>query len=463
MATLPRPRFFMSARKTHQAARNVPRLIFLVSLLCTLAIHIVGAQQAVQGELGALQTVTVTDKDFAFRFAFDLEAGDTIYASAYDPTRQMALEISLIEPNGVMLAQAYPNAIGTVLPPFTVASGGTYTVEIVRPDWASQQTGTFDLIVDRVAFTAVKPDGVYTGRILYAGAAAFFTYTGKRNELFRFAASGDSLAFYMLAQDGNTFVNTDIQDELLGALNILPEDGTFVAFLQTADPEGSDYTLQLKPITPITVEAGQGVYTGTYTESTTPILKLAALAEQPWRITSQELQDVSSYLEIYSLADPTFPLATDYGSGPNGIPRIDPFIAPADGDYLIVLYVDDGQPGERELNYEITLETGELRTLEVGTAVNSSVTADDNLANYFYIGLTGDALRVTIERTSEEGQPSLRVVSEFDEVISFYTRSGSKAVFEIILPVDGLYRFEVRDASYSASKMDFSLLIEASE
>lgn len=446
----------------HRSATFFQKSIAIVCLFCFLAIHGVGAQQATQGELGVSQTVNVTDKDAVFHFTYDLEPGDTIYASAYDPSRQMGLEINLIEPNGVTLTQAYPNAIGTVLPPFTVASGGTYTIEIFRPEWA-QQTGTFDLIVDRVAFTAVKPDGIYTGQIPQAGGAAFFTYTGKRNELFRFAATGEALAFYMLRQDGSSFVNTDLQDELLGTLNILPEDGTFVAFLQTADPDGSDYTLQLKPITPITVEEGQNVYTGTYTESTTPILKLTATAGQPWRITSAEFEDISTSMEIYSLADPTYPIASDYGSGPNGTPRIDPFIAPADGEYLIVLYADDGQPGERELNYEIALETSELRTLELGTAVTGSVTLEDNLTNYFYTGVTGEALRVTIEKTSGDGQPSLRVVSEQDEVISFYTRSGTKAVFDITLPLDGLYRFEVRDASYIATQMDYSLLIEAVE
>jgi hypothetical protein len=421
------------------------------------------AQDAQPLELGTPLEVSFSDKVSSAQFTLTLEAGTTIYAAAYEPNFLLTLEISLVEPNGVTIAQAYPNALGTVLPPVTAASAGVYTLIVSQPDWATSRDGAFTLTVDEAEIAPVKPDGIYTGRLNGAGDVNFFSYTGPQYELFSLELLGSGTAFFMLNSDNSGLIRTDAADRAARPFNSLPAEGTFVAFAQTVEAAGSDYTLTLRPIAPVKVAPGETI-AGNYTEARVPVLLLDSKAGQAWRITTATAsENLSDSLQIFAVTDPINPVGVDYGSGPGGQPQFDPFVAPVEGQYLIVALLEDFSLDARELDYSITVTETERLTLIPGERLEATLAVDQGIVTYFYDGTAGQMIRLTFAQRGATGELGLRLLSAQDEVVTFTGRGGRSAVIEAVLPLDGEYRVEVSNIAYEPAPLDYALTLEIIE
>lgn len=432
----------------------------LVIFLLFVGIIPAAAQDAVL-EYGVPVNGEISNDKILYRYTFEGGAGDTIYISAFIPGDSFPAVLRLLAPNGAQLAQVNRNALGTVLPPTKLEAAGSYTVELIREEWAVDQSGSFQLVVDRTSPTAIKPDGVYTGRLEYPGDIAFFTYSAPQNEFFSYNINGEALIFFMLDPNRSLFINTNVADEIYEPLSALPSEGEYIAMLQTLHEDGSDYTLSLKPVTPIVMQPGDTL-TGEYSELDSPVFVFDSTANASWNIISHVATDLDSQLLVYDASQPYYTIDGDYG-GSDGSPRVDSFLAPADGQYLVVLRSFDNQPGNRELAYTVSLEAVELKLLTLDTLVQGTLKSDTGEVTYFYDGQEGETLRISIELISDAGELGLQMYSPQDEVINFGARGGTKATFEVTLRVTGLHRVIVRDNSYQAPKMDYSLSIEAVE
>lgn len=404
-------------------------------------------------------TVTLHGSVTRFRYTFEGTADDLIYATAFIPDGQLELRMEIFGVNGTSLATALGNAMGTMLGPIKLTGTGRYTIEVSQPEYNLGNNGDFTMLVDYAELTSVKPDGRYGGTLPQAGAAVFFSYTGPANELFGYAATGQALGLFMRQPNGEGFLR-DFDygsGEFRNPLNVLPTGGEYSAFLQTANPTGTDYTFRLTPVRVIELEAGSSV-SGTLTSEDVQVFRFASNIDELWRIdvTGDNMQS-NVRLEVRNADQLDTFLAGDQSSGINGAPRLEPFISTAAGTYYIILMT---QNESRAYDFTLNLTPSAAVRLDAGVAQSGSASVDTGALIYIYFGVADEVIRVTLDTAS--GRPNLVVFSPTDELATYMSRSRGQSTFELTLPQTGLYTFRLVENSYTPGvNLDFSLMVES--
>ncbi|HEX2623279.1 MAG TPA: hypothetical protein VHL11_24130, partial [Phototrophicaceae bacterium] len=372
-----------------------------------------------------------------YRYNFDGTADEEVYVSAFTIVDGLQLSVEVFGPNGTSLGEETANAIGTIVGPIKLASTGRYTIEVTQPTDNQGATGAFQIMVDHAVLTPVKPDGRYNGTLPSPGAAVFFSYTGPENELFGYAATGQNIGFFMRQPDGRVFItNSDYgSGELGNPLNVLPMSGQYIAFLQTFNDGGTDYSLRLTPVNVVKLESGDSV-SGQLTRESVQVFRFTSNIDELWRVDVTGDLKYNSRMEIRSTEQLDTTLAADQTSGINGAPRIDPFISGASGDYYIILTTSDSS---QSYDYTLTLTPSPAVRMDSGVSYPSLTSGETGAQIFVYFGVADEVVRVTME--SSGGNPRLWMYSPTEELATFSSRSKGQTTIEVTLPQTGLYRF----------------------
>jgi len=436
-----------------------PCLFFLMGL----ATHAI-AQTAGMIEYGKSVSGEINDETSSVLYNFNGSAGDVIYAAVftenfYDFTPQ----VRLVGPDGSTLGGATQNALGALFGPFTLPTDGTYGVEASRP-FDSDTSGTFTMRVDKTEVLLLESGVSQTGTLSGTGAVAFFDYRGTAGDLLSYHLRADAnFGLMMMTPGGQTLVWDAYNTELFTPLNQLPETGDYRVVIQTGTADETEYQLDFARIEPLVLQPGQNV-SGTVSEFPPAVFAFDTLADKMWQISASlsEPERGSANLFIFSGANVYDNVASDYGSGPNGQPRIEPFIAPADGIYYAVFnYYDGAAEGDNQSqSYEALLIPSTLVSLSPGAQVKGTVTLDSGGTRYAYNGTAGETIRLTLTKTGGEGWPRFSVTSPETQILDMSGYVLTSATFEIALPVDGMYLIEIRNDYYEESAVEYTLLLE---
>lgn len=396
-------------------------------------------------------------------YTFSGSAGDTIYISMYAP---MPTLVRLTGANGTLLAESEGNSvIGSLIGPYTLRGDGIYTITATQPQWAEASGGEFGLVVDRAASIDPLQLNAESGAALPGpGTAHFFSFEGTADDLISYWLAGSQMALQIISPNGENIAYNGIEDFLQGGLVKLRENGTYTLIVQTLAPEAVDFQMGITTVEPAVLAPGTPI-SADLSESAPAVFQFESAQGKMWQL-SATVADASyaTSLEIYSGSDPSYSIAGDGASGPGGFPRVEPFIAPEDGVYYVVLSFDDYTTEDATRAYTITLAPSTLLSLVPGTAIEGTVSPDQGTAIYAYTGAADEHIRVTVSRQGSAGFIGLGMRTT-EEQFLYVTNYGNlrSFSFEYVLPRDGIYLFEISNQDYEPSEIPFSILIEKVE
>lgn len=431
-------------------------LIILVLLF--LAAPIAQAQetlvygQVVSGEFTADQT--------SFSYTFEGAEGDQIYIFMHIPSADFPALVRLTALGGVVIAEAEANnPTGALLGPLVLEGNLSYTVEATYPEWATGSTGAFSLVVDRANPTPLEPGVETSGNLPGAGTIAFFTFKGNTGDVMRYRATGSNLGVGVVLPDGAPASYDGVYDDPASLFNVLPQDGDYTLFIQTTNTGGTDYTITVKPLDVYPLVEGQPV-SGSNAEIDPVILSFESEQGKLLAINATVPDADARTIAIFPASDPCCDVLRDYGSGPNGNPRIDPFIVPESGTYYVVLWYDLYSQPNAVLDYEVTLGASTLISLSSGVEITDTVTPESGIKTYSYNASLGETLRLSLTQTGGQGWPSIRVTGPEGQIAYFEGTSVRNLSIELVFPVAGLYRFEIGNIHYEPTAVEYTLRVE---
>ncbi len=430
-------------------------------LLCFVLLGVVSSARAqTMLNFGEALTGTIGSGQLGASYTFEGQAGDTVYVTMFAPNSDLEPELQLTGPGGTLLAREVDNNVtGALIGPLTLQDGGTYTVLATGADGSS---GDFSLLVDRAEWTPLPLGETVSGAFSQPGAMRFFTFEGDAGNLIRYWIKAPNVGIRVITPSDSVYTD-GVYDNPFRYFTILPESGGYQVGIMTTNPGGTDYEFALLPVDAQPLISGQSL-TGTITESNPLVFTFDSAAGKMWQLNAR-VTDASyaTGLQVYNGNDPSYGIAGDGASGPEGFPRVEPFIAPEDATYYVVLEFDDYTDDDATRDYEISLAPSSLFSLSPGQAIESKVTPESGNAVYAYHGKAGEVIRVTLTRTGETGAPGLLVWSQVrqDTLFDFstYVELRSASV-EIVLPDDGMYLLTVRNQDSEATELAFSILVE---
>ncbi len=443
------------------------RWMGVVFITLLLVVTIVQGQDAVALTYGEPASGTVSDDSVEATFTFEGTAGETIFVSSFVVNFDFAPMIFVLRPDGALLQQLEDSIDGLlVLGPLTLPADGVYTVIVTRPDWETSG-GEVSVLVNIAETTELTTDTAVEGRLPTAGSVTFFTLAAEEGDVFNFAATGTGLGIFLFSPRGDGIIFDGFFDDPGGFMRYVPSTGVYSGFMVTLSDGGTNYSLILDAVEAIPVQSG-APFSGTVRASEPVVFAFDSDADKSWRIevTLNDEGQGQGTITIYKPDNPQFgsaAIAGDCCSGANGNPRIDPFIVPEDGTYYILLEYDDFTGEDTEVSYEINIFSGTLVSLAPGVPVSGTIEPDTGTLIYVYNGTAGERVQVTFTRTSSTGHVFLRMRSSQDDVATYLGRGADSMTFEVELPLDDLYTFEVINVDYEPSSMDFTLQLDAVE
>ncbi|MCB9452244.1 MAG: hypothetical protein H6672_12450 [Anaerolineaceae bacterium] len=431
-------------------------LIFL--LLVTLGLPLAAAQEELS--FGHPISGAITADQQAVRYTFTGEEGENLYASLSTPVEDLWIGIRLLASSGAVLSESEDFPLGSLLLPYALPGTGTYTLEITRFEDSPEQAGDFALFADRVEMMPVTPGEPISGEFTAAGQGAFYTFDAGQGDIYQYAASGNNLSIGLIQPSGFYVTDYNVDDVLTNGFLYLIESGRYTLFIQSADSDGSSYTLRVSQAELQTLTPGDSL-SGTMRESAPPLFTFQSEAGGKWALSAL-VPDAAyaAYMQIFRAGDPFYTVATDSGSGPNGSPRIDPFIAPETDTYYVLLTFDDYSPAEATRDYEVMLAESTVETLSPGAKFDGVVSTDSGSRVYIYNGTAGEQLRITLAKTGGEGWPQFVVNWVNGDLMYFDGYSTSNASFILNLPEEGRYFFTVRNGNTDPSEFQYILSLD---
>ena len=414
-------------------------------------------------ELGESVRGTLSDDNSRLTYTFGGTDGDTIYVAAFPLTPQFEVEARLFNDTGALVASFNDTPNNELLGPVILPVTGNYTVEVIRPDYIAGD-GDFALLVDRLTLNPMAMDTPVSGRLEHIGSLDMYTIEAEEGELFAFYLTGRAMGITFVAPSGFNYVIESFYDDPAGLLQAFPESGVHRILVQTVAEGGSDYALEVQSLETMPLALGETI-TGEIQESEARLFSFEASAGKMLQLNA-ELPPGGVEMQVHLLEDRAIwetLQARDEGSGPNGNPRIEPFVVPEDGTYYVILAYDDFSSEDVLVDYTITLSSSSLVSLAPGIEATGSVSPETGTTSFAYRGSAGERIQVTLTRLSEEGAAGLNIFSPDDEVLAFFGRGVISSRFEIEFPLDGMYQFVVSNFDYDLSTMDFSLLIDVKE
>lgn len=431
-------------------------LIMITFIVLTMT---VSAQAAIPLEIGTVVQQTL-DTPRSMNFSFEGKAGERVYFAVTTPNQGLILELRLFGPSGVFVGEDSDEFL-TQVGPFSLPEDGTYTASLFN----REGTGEAYILVDHLLSTPIEAGNPIEGRLAQPGQMQAFTFEAEEKAILSYFLSALSAGISFIAPDGTAVIENGFYDDPGDRLTTLAAAGTYTLLIQTLALEGSDYTLNLRMIDPIPL-ASDETLSGAARESAPPVFQFESRAGKTWQLNTL-ISEEGGGKDLYIFEVDHFQtwekiMAVDYGSGPNGNPRLEPFVAPVDGIYYVVLNFDNFDNDDDEFTYEISLAPSSIRFLSPGTSISGSTGQESGVMVQLYQGKAGERLQISLRRDSDVGSLSMGVYSPEDEVAILGGRNVINAVFEVELPVDGVYRFEVRNADYAPTTLDFTILVESS-
>jgi hypothetical protein len=436
------------------------QLPLIIIILLSVALPVAQAQEATHLNYGQVASGEVTAEQPALEYTFDGTEGDSIYIYLHSLNESLVPYIRLTAVGGVVIGEADANNdLGALLGPYTLEGTTTYTIEATHAEWAADTTGPFTLVVDRVNPTKLEPGVAYSGSLPNANSLAFFSYTGAADDAVRYQAAGSNMGIGGFLPDGTRAFYDGIYDNPSNQFSILPQDGDYTLYVQTANDSGVDYSLTVSQLEVLPLAEGTPV-TGTNDETNPVILTFESDAGKLLALNATVDGADSRTLAIFPASDPCCDLMRDYGSGPNGNPRIDPFIVPESGTYYVVLWYDLYSEENATLDYEVTLGASTLISLSSGAEISDTITPESGVKTYSYDASLGETMNLTLTKTGGQGWPSVRVTGPEGQVLYFESSSIASVSFEVVFPAAGLYRFEIGNVYYEPTAVEYTLSVE---
>jgi hypothetical protein len=436
-----------------------PLLLMILVLLC-FALPVVRAQDTTTLSYGQFVTGEVTDEQPVFQYTFEGVEGDTIYLFMHTPNGDLVPYLRLTALGGVVVGEADANNdLGAILGPYTLEGTTTYTVEASRPEWASDTSGAFSLVLDRVNPTKLEPGVPYSGTLPNGDTLAFFTFAGTTGDTVRYQGAGSNLGIGGFLPDGAPGFYDGIYDNPGNLFNVLPQDGNYTLFVQTSNAGQTDFTLTMSNVDVLPLPEGEAV-SGTSEEIIPVILSFESDMGKLMALNATVDGADARTLAIFPASDPCCELIRDYGTGPNGNPRIDPFIVPETGTYYVVLWYDLYSEENAVLDYEVTLGASTLISLSSGAEINDMVTPESGVKTYSYNASLGESMSLTLTKTGGQGWPSIRITGPEGQILYFEAISVSSVSLEVVFPAAGLYRFEIGNVNFEPTAVEYTLTVE---
>jgi hypothetical protein len=437
------------------------KLIVFLCLLILVAsnVHAQGERTLTYGQAvqGALESGQV-----GINYSFEGQAGDTIYVAMFAVDDIYDTELQLTAPNGDVLRRETDNGMaGSQVGPITLEADGTYTVLAAKPDWESDSSGDFMLLVDRAEIQPLTLGETITGTLAQPGSMTFFTYQGEAGDLIRYTLRGSAIGLHFDPPSDEFGIYSGMYDNPDTLLQPIRESGEYTVSIQTG--LGTDYSLIIEPIEPLPLSASETA-TGTISSFNPLVFAFESAAGKMWQMNGRiDDSEFSTRLLVFNGNDPSYSIAGDGASGPGGFPRIDPFIAPEDATYYVVLILDWDPNSEITRDYELSVSPSSLLSLSPGLPVTGTITTETGNVVYAYSGRAGELIRLTFTRTGETGWPGLNLYSMASQssVMDFGVYSGTRTfTSEVLLPDTGLYLFTIRQQDYEGSAMTFTIMVE---
>lgn len=439
--------------------------LVLVSLaLLFLFVGSAQAQDFLDLSYGQPVTGEITPLADRVNYTFNGSAGDLIYITMVSPDNDLVPEFTLFDSAQNEVQVSDSTGPVAALGPIELPATDSFIVSASRASW-SDSTGAYSIMVDRATVTFYQPNTEVNSSLANPNSLAFLVMDGQAGDLYRLSVLGRSMAFIFAGSEAEDGVYEGIYDDPFVPMYQLPITGEYFAVVQSMSEDGTDFTLEFNQIVPQPLPATETL-SGTLDSDNPPVFMFESGAGKAWEINATLPEDGDDYMAIYYLENRPYwetIVAQDFGSGPNGSPRIAPFVAPTDGTYYIMLEFNSYNPEELTAPYDINLQSSSIVTLAPDIETTGTITPDTGSTVYSFNGKTGQGLNVTFKRLSETGVLSLYILSPEDEVITFTGRSAVSSSFDIILPVDGVYRFTVYDSDYNPTELEYSLLVTVTQ
>jgi hypothetical protein len=436
----------------------------LFIIMCLVMTSVVSAQDEPDEFIpfGESRLGAFTNDDPIFTMAFEGSVGDVIYITALDDP--IPVEFTLFSPNGGQLAQA-DNAI---IQNIELGVEGIYTIEFVRPDWSDAE-GEFiaHLGYYQPESFNVEDEGrtlSYQGTLADAGAFQQFKVDFEEGELLTFFLySPYSYITIQSPTDEYVYYGGAYDDPEI-PLFYIPMTGTYTLTIQTLEPGGAEFDFNIFKRELIEVTANETI-SDELEDGLPSVFVFESVAGKMWDINAVVPQNGDGFIVLYQFTDDREPWETaideDWGTGPNGQPRIQPFIPSVDGVYHIGLWYDDWDTDYALYDYELTISPSTLLSIVNKSPLTGEISSETGRVQYAYRGNAGDMIRISYQKLSDEGDLALAMYSVEDEVITFTGRNTTRGNFEVELPLDGFYEFYIWNASYDEmSVLEYEILVE---
>jgi hypothetical protein len=438
--------------------------LILIFAICLLAVSITSAQAEPDQFLayGESRIGEFTNDDTTFTMAFDGAVGDVIYVTAA-LDQFVPVDFTLFSPSGGQLAQSN----NTLIRNMELGADGLYTIEFVRPEW-SEEEGEFTVHLGRYESESlnVEDDGwtlFYEGNLSDAGALQQFEVDFEEGELASMILYAANSLIVIQSSDGEFLLFEGGYDDPSMPLYRFPTTDTYTITIQTEEPSGTDFGFYLFKRDPIVVTVNDPII-GELDEGLPSVFTFESPAGKMWDINAALPQNGERFIALYDFDRGEYweaQIEVDWGSGPDGQPRIRPFIPTEDGIYHIALWYDDWETEDAVYEYELIVSPSTLLSIPNDSPLTGDVSNETGAAQYAYRGNAGDMIRVTFSKLAEDGALSLSIYSDEDEVITFTGRNATHSTFEVELPLDGFYQFVISNVSYDEmSILEYEILVE---
>lgn len=404
------------------------------------------------GEFTAdISTVSVT---------FEGTTGDVIYVSAIDSI--VPVGIRLLSPSGGQLIFVD----GPYLDNVELSTDGQYTIVFERPEW-SQDEGEFVTHLGQFVVNTMQQDGengsLFEDYLEDAGAVRIIEVAMNEGDVITAGLYGADVGMEIWSPEGEGLLFEGIFDDPYVPLFRFPTTGTYRIKIITAEPGGTDISLFIyrHDVIPATTNDPM---TGQLEEDIPVVFAFDVVAGKMWDLNAILPENGESALAIYVFDDrPQWEsqIYFDDGSGPNGQPRIRPFIPQADGTYYVALTYDNWDSEFATYTYELAINPSTVLSIPNNSPITGEVTEESGVAQYAYTGKAKDRIRILFRKTSTEGELALIVTSQEDQIVNFMGRNTSVSSFDITLPLDGTYEFVIYNASYdTTTSLGYEIIVE---
>lgn len=441
------------------------KYLLLILALCTALIpNVLYAQDEATIAYGESYIGTFTDVVSSLTVGFDGMTGDVIYINALDNI--VPVEFTLFSPTGGQIAISDNTYIGNI----ELTSEGRYTVVFTRPEWSSDE-GDFTAHLGRhvIESLLIENDGqtlFYEGSLDGIAARKTLQVDMEEGELVTMIYYAPNGSITIAAPDGSDILSEGVYNDPDIPLYRLPMTGTYTVSLVTAEAGGAYIAFYLFTHEVITVTSNVPINSKIY-EDLPLVFAFDSVAGKKWDINATVPENGDSRLAIYQFNGGPYwesILFMDYGSGPNGQPRIRPFIPEDDATYYIALWHDNWETEYEEYDSELIVSPSTVLSLPNNSPIVGEVNRDTGVAQYAYVGKTDQRIRVKLKNLDSDGVLALNMYSSEDEVVTFVGRNSNSASFEVTLPFDGTYEFVVDNVSYDDSTtLRYEILIEPIE